>query len=65
MTGTGGMLWKSKDLHLWSGPYKVAQTDSTSWMGKKPMIWAAELHAYHDKIIILLLSRIRKSRLIQ
>ena len=49
MTGTGGMLWKSKDLHLWSGPYKVAQTDSTSWMGKKPMIWAAELHAYHDK----------------
>lgn len=49
MTGTGGMLWKSKDLHLWSGPYKVAQTDSTSWMGKKPMIWAAELHAYHDR----------------
>ena len=23
MTGTGGMLWKSKDLKLWEGPYRV------------------------------------------
>ena len=23
MTGTGGMLWKSKDLEKWTGPYKV------------------------------------------
>lgn len=49
MTGTGGLLWKSKDLTLWEGPYHVAQTDSTSWMGPKPMIWAAELHAYKNK----------------
>ncbi len=49
MTGTGGMLWKSKDLKLWDGPYKVAQTDSTSWMGPKPMIWAAEIHQYKNK----------------
>lgn len=49
MTGTGGKLWKSKDLKVWEGPYTVAQTDSNSWMGAKPMIWAAELHAYKGK----------------
>lgn len=49
MTGTGGKLWKSKDLKVWEGPYMVAQTDSNSWMGAKPMIWAAELHAYKGK----------------
>lgn len=49
MTGTGGMLWKSKDLKLWDGPFKVAKTDSSSWMGPRPMIWAAEIHHYKDK----------------
>ncbi len=49
MTGTGGMLWKSKDLRLWDGPYRVAETDPDSWMGPRPMIWAAELHAYKGK----------------
>ncbi len=49
MTGTGGLMWKSPDLKLWSGPYNVVKTDSTSWMGSKPMIWAAELHAYKGK----------------
>jgi hypothetical protein len=49
MTGTGGMLWKSKDLKFWNGPYRVAKTDSTSWMGSSPMIWAAEIHAYKNK----------------
>ena len=34
MTGTGGLLWKSKDLEKWTGPYRVAQTDTASWMGK-------------------------------
>ncbi|GAB3011283.1 glycoside hydrolase family 43 protein [Spirosoma pulveris] len=49
MTGTGGMLWKSKDLKAWSGPYSVTKTDPDSWMGKNPMIWAAELHHYKGK----------------
>ena len=49
MTGTGGLLWKSKDLKLWDGPYKVVQTDSASWMGVDPEIWAAELHEYNGK----------------
>ena len=49
MTGTGGFLWKSKDLALWEGPYRVAKTDPNSWMGPRPMIWAAELHQYKNK----------------
>src|SRR5688500_14247671 len=49
MTGTGGLLWTSKDLKKWNGPYKVAKTDPESWMGKDPMIWAAELHYYKGK----------------
>nr|WP_295922011.1 glycoside hydrolase family 43 protein [uncultured Dyadobacter sp.] len=49
MTGTGGKLWKSKDLKKWTGPFTVAQPDPNSWMGPAPMIWAAELHAYRGK----------------
>src|SRR5476651_902678 len=44
MTGTGGMLWKSENMRLWEGPYQVTKTDPTSWMGPRPMIWAAEIH---------------------
>ena len=49
MTGTGGMLWKSADLKRWTGPYRVAEVDTTSWMGPRPMIWAAEIHKYQEK----------------
>src|SRR3954468_10443296 len=49
MTGTGGMLWKSKDLKLWDGPYQVTKTNLNSWMGPKPMIWAAEIHPFKNK----------------
>jgi len=49
MTGTGGRMWKSKDLKYWTGPFNVVKTDTTSWMGKNPMIWAAELHHYNGK----------------
>jgi len=49
MTGTGGRLWKSKDMKFWDGPYNVTQTDSNSWMGPRPMIWAAEIHPYKNK----------------
>ncbi len=49
MTGTGGMLYTSTDLKYWTGPYFVAMTDSSSWMGPRPMIWAAELHQYKGK----------------
>tara|TARA_R100001369_G_scaffold75367_1_gene104244 strand:+ start:4388 stop:5416 length:1029 start_codon:yes stop_codon:yes gene_type:complete len=49
MTGSGGMLWKSKNLQLWEGPYNVVKTNPRSWMGPEPMIWAAELHSYQER----------------
>src|SRR5687768_5387757 len=49
MTGTGGKVWKSKDLKLWDGPFSVTKTDPNSWMGPSPMIWAAEIHAFQNK----------------
>lgn len=49
MTGTGGRLWKSKDLKFWDGPYDVIKTDPASWMGPSPMVWAAEIHPYKNK----------------
>ncbi len=49
MTGTGGKLYTSPDLRQWTGPYDVTDIDSTSWMGARPMIWAAELHEYKGR----------------
>ena len=49
MTGTGGMMWRSKDLKMWDGPYRVTEFDKDSWMGPRPMIWAAELHLINGK----------------
>lgn len=49
MTGTGGKLWKSKDLAEWDGPYDVARPDTSSWMGHNPAIWAAEIHEHNGK----------------
>lgn len=49
MTGTGGLLWTSKNLQTWDGPRNVVEIDSTSWMGPHPQIWAAELHQYQGK----------------
>ena len=49
MTGTGGLVWKSKNLKTWSGPYMVTKTNPNSWMGPHPMIWAAEIHEYKGR----------------
>ncbi|MCR5181189.1 MAG: glycoside hydrolase family 43 protein [Bacteroidaceae bacterium] len=49
MTGTGGLMWTSKNLQTWDGPKWVLELDSTSWMGRHPAIWAAELHHYKGK----------------
>ena len=48
MTGTGGMMWRSADLKLWEGPMRVTEFEADSWMGARPMIWAAELHQTGD-----------------
>lgn len=49
MTGTGGMMWKSKDLARWDGPFMPFKINPNSWMGPKPMVWAAEIHQYKGK----------------
>ncbi|MCD8165306.1 MAG: glycoside hydrolase family 43 protein [Bacteroides sp.] len=49
MTGSGGTLWKSPDLKMWTGPYSYIEVDTTSWMGSNPLIWAPELHIYNGK----------------
>lgn len=49
MTGTGGRMWKSKNLASWAGPYDVVDIDTASWMGKNPQIWAAEIHRYNNR----------------
>lgn len=49
MTGTGGMLWKSKNLATWDGPVMPYKINPDSWMGPRPMVWAAEIHKYKDK----------------
>jgi hypothetical protein len=46
MTGSGGNMWKSNDLKIWQGPFNIVQIDTSSWMGKRPLIWAAELHSF-------------------
>ncbi len=49
MTGTGGRMWTSSDLKMWTGPYNVVDIDPRSWMGGHPAIWAAEIHSYGGK----------------
>nr|WP_321356901.1 glycoside hydrolase family 43 protein [uncultured Draconibacterium sp.] len=49
LTSTGGLIWKSKDLKMWHGPFNSIEIDTSSWMGPSPMIWAAELHYYNGK----------------
>ena len=49
MTGTGGKLWKSKNLSKWNGPYDVVKIDTMSWMGVHPQIWAAEIHRFNNR----------------
>lgn len=49
MTGDGGYLWISKDMHKWNGPYEILQLDSTMWMGGNPIIESPEIHLYKRK----------------
>ena len=47
LTGTGGRLYKSKDLKMWTGPYQSIDLTGT-WMDS---LWvaAAEIHQFGDK----------------
>lgn len=47
LTGTGGRLYKSTDLRMWTGPYKIIDLTGT-WMDS---LWvaAAEIHQFGDR----------------
>ena len=49
LVGSGGSLWKSTDMKMWTGPYQYIAVDTTSWIGTAPRIWAPELHKYKGK----------------
>lgn len=49
MTGTGGRQWRSKDMQTWDGPYDIIAPDTSSWMGSRPMVWAAEPYLIDGK----------------
>lgn len=47
LTGTGGRLYKSKDLKMWTGPYSIIDLTGT-WMDGN-FVAAAEIHQFGDK----------------
>lgn len=47
LTGTGGRLYKSKDLKTWTGPYTIIDVSGT-WMDGH-FVAAAEIHKIGDK----------------
>ncbi|MGD8781099.1 MAG: glycoside hydrolase family 43 protein [Ignavibacteria bacterium] len=47
LTGTGGRLYKSKDLKMWTGPYSIIDLTGT-WMDGH-WVAAAEIHHIGDK----------------
>lgn len=47
LTGTGGRLYKSTDLKMWTGPYSVIDLTGT-WMDKL-FVAAAEIHKFGNK----------------
>jgi len=47
LTGTGGRLYKSTDLRMWTGPYKIIDLTGT-WMDGQ-WVAAAEIHHIGDK----------------
>lgn len=49
MTGTGGQMWISADLEIWTGPQTVIQTNGSAWMGATPQVWASEVYALDGK----------------
>ena len=47
LTGTGGALYKSTDLEMWTGPYNVIDLSGTWMQGQ--FVAAAEIHRFGNK----------------
>jgi hypothetical protein len=48
LTGSGGGIYKSKDLKIWTGPYGAYDVTGT-WMEGINFVAAAEIHHVHNK----------------
>jgi hypothetical protein len=48
LTSSGGNIYKSKDLKLWTGPYGAFDVTGT-WMEGLPFVAAAEIHEVNGK----------------
>ncbi|MFZ0454186.1 MAG: glycoside hydrolase family 43 protein [Ignavibacteriaceae bacterium] len=48
LTGSGGNIYKSKDLKTWTGPYGAFDVTGT-WMEGIPFVAAAEIHEVNGK----------------
>src|SRR5664279_1404381 len=48
LTGSGGGIYKSKDLKIWTGPYGAYNVTGT-WMEGINFVAAAEIHHVHNK----------------
>ena len=49
MTGTGGGLWQSGDLEVWTYLGFPLQFNEAGWMGASPQVWASEIHCIDGK----------------
>jgi hypothetical protein len=56
LTGTGGRLYKSKDLKMWTGPYSIIDLTGT-WMDGH-WVAAAEIHHIGDKYYLFKLNEV-------
>ena len=49
MTGTGGGLWQSGDLEVWTYLGFPLQFNEAAWMEASPQVWASEIHCIDGK----------------
>ena len=53
MFGDGGVMWNSKDMREWKGPYNVFDIDTTVWYSSTGSIVAPEVHKHKEQYYYL------------
>ncbi|MBQ4064190.1 MAG: family 43 glycosylhydrolase [Bacteroidaceae bacterium] len=49
MTGDGGFLWRSSDMHVWEGPFDILRPAKASWIGEDAVVTSPEIHKYKGR----------------
>ena len=49
ITGDGGCMWRSSDLHVWEGPFEVLQPSEQPWLGATATATSPEVHKYEGR----------------